>query len=191
MKKFFLVVVAIFIVLWLGGFIYFAQRINKYEIDNDTYTDAVIALTGGRHRIAEAVKILNQGKAKHLFISGVGRKISWEDIKNAQNLKIKNDADVTIGYKAKNTIGNAQETIDWVHKNKIDSIRLVTSNYHVERSLVEFGVKDKKLRIIPHPVFSEKVCKKWWRNWHTFLLIFEEYNKFLYVYFRSNVWEKN
>lgn len=177
--------------LWLGGFVVFAQRINSYKVDIDSYTDAVIALTGGRHRIAEAVKMLELGKAKRLFISGVGDGTSWSDIKDAQGLTVDDDMEIIIGYKAKNTIENAKETLDWVHKNKLKSIRLVTSHYHVERSLVEFSAKDKKLKIIPHPVYSEKVKKKWWKSWHTFLLIFEEYNKFLYVHIRCNVLRRN
>lgn len=185
MKKIVINVFCLLGVFWVIGFALFAERINAYEIDDETVADAVIALTGGRNRIAEAVKILEQGKAKHLFISGVGKKISWKDIKNTQNIKIDNDDNITIGYQAQNTIGNAEETINWLRSNKINSIRLVTSNYHVERSLAEFRLRDKNLKIIPHPVYSDKVNKKWWRSWHTFLLIFEEYNKFMCVYLRS------
>ena len=74
-----------------------------------------------------------------------------------------------------------------VKKNHIDSIRLVTSNYHVERSIVEFKSQNPELKIIPHPVYSENLQKKWWTSWQTSSLIFSEYNKFLYVYISSHL----
>lgn len=175
------------IILWLGGFVSFAQRINSYTTDNKTRTEAVIALTGGRHRIAEAIKLLNRGMADKLFISGVGHHISLDNIARRQNLNNLQRDKITIGQKALDTVGNAAETTDWLRQNHIRSIRLVTSNYHVERSVIEFRAKNPDLIIIPHPVYSERVSKKWWTTWHTFSLIFAEYNKFLYVYIRTKI----
>ncbi len=174
------------IAAWLGGFVVFARRINNYQTDTATHTEAVIALTGGRYRIAEAVNLLNQGKADKLFISGVSRKSSLDDIKKRQNLDIRDESGVSLGHNAKDTIGNAVETVAWLRNNHISSIRLVTSNYHVERSIAEFKSRAPELKIIPHPVYSDQVQKKWWKSWHTFSLIFSEYNKFLYVYIRCN-----
>ena len=177
---------ALLVIAWLCGFAAFANRINNYPLDDTTHTGAVIALTGGRYRIAEAVNILNQGKADKLFISGVSRKSSLDDIKKRQKLNINDESGVSLGHQARDTIGNARETVAWLQKNNISSIRLVTSNYHVERSIAEFKARDPNLKIIPHPVYSDKVEKKWWKSWHTFSLIFSEYNKFLFVYIRCN-----
>ncbi len=185
-KKFAALAGLLLIAAWFCGFAAFARRINNYPLDNSTHTEAVIALTGGRYRIAEAVKLLNQGKADKLFISGVSRKSSLADIKKRQKLNINDESGISLGYQARDTIGNARETVAWLQKNGITSIRLVTSNYHVERSIAEFKARDPNLKIIPHPVYSDKVEKKWWKSWHTFSLIFTEYNKFLFVYIRSN-----
>lgn len=187
MKKFALISGFLLISAWLGGFVLFAYRINHYQTDTATHTEAVIALTGGRNRIAEAVKLLNQGKADKLFISGVSPQSSLNAIKKRQNLEIKDESGISIGHVAQDTIGNAVETVEWLQKNNISSIRLVTSNYHVERSIAEFKSRAPELMIIPHPVYSDKVQKKWWKSWHTFSLIFAEYNKFLYVYIRSHI----
>ena len=186
MKKIVFIFTLILLTAWIGGFVYFAWRINHYRPDTSSHTEAIIALTGGRYRIAEAVKLYNKGLADKLFISGVSRKSSLNAIKKSQNIHINNEAGVIIGQRAKNTIGNAKETIDWLKQNQISSIRLVTSNYHVERSMAEFLARAPHLKIIPHPVYSDKVQKKWWTSWHTFSLIFAEYNKFLYVYIRCN-----
>ena len=175
---------------WLAGFTIFAHRINHYTIDTNTQTEAIIALTGGRYRIAEAVKLLNQGKAQKLFISGVSPNNSLEDIITKQNLHLNSTQKVSIGRQAQDTIGNAQATVTWLKKNNINSIRLVTSNYHVDRSLAEFREQAPNLKIIPHPVYSDKVAKKWWTSWHSFSLLFKEYNKFLYAYIRCNFFSR-
>lgn len=186
-KKLFFTAALVGVVLWLAGFAWFAQRINTYTPDTTTRTGAIIALTGGRHRIAEAIELLNKGMADRLFISGVGRHISLDNIARRQKLGDFPRHKITLGQKALDTVGNAAETTAWLRQNRINSIRLVTSNYHVERSIIEFRAQNPDLIIIPHPVYSERVSKKWWTTWHTFSLIFAEYNKFLYVYVRIKI----
>ena len=175
------------IIAWLAGFVWFAWRINPYRPDTATHTEAIIALTGGRHRIAEAIHLLDQGMADKLFISGVSKDVSLANIARRQKLKIRPQLDISRGREARDTIGNATETTRWLKENRIRSIRLVTSNYHVERSIVEFRAQNPNLLIIPHPVYSERVSKKWWTTWRTFSLIFTEYNKFIYVYLRTKL----
>ena len=186
MKKFLIIPGLLLMALWFGGFLVFAYRINHYPADEKTHTEAVVALTGGRYRIAEAVNLLNQGKADKLFISGVSQDSSLDEIKKKQNLEIEDESNVSLGHQAKDTFGNAKETVAWLKRNKITSIRLVTSNYHLDRSIAEFRAQAPNLQIIAHPVYSDKVKKKWWKSWDTFTLIFVENIDFLYVYVRCN-----
>ncbi len=187
MKKLLVSILIILIAVWLAGFLVFADIINSYSAAKDEPTEAIIALTGGRNRIAEAVRLLNQGKAEKLFISGVNKATDLKAIQERQDLEINTDREIALGTEATNTVENAIETKEWLEKNHIKSIRLVTSNYHIPRSIIEFKVHNPALKIIIHPVYSEKVDKKWWKSWHTFSLIFLEYNKFLYVYIFSNL----
>lgn len=187
MKKLLFYIILFLIALWLSGFVVFAHRINHYKADNTAHTEAIIALTGGRNRIAEAVKLLNEGKADRMFISGVGPRSTFSDIKHRQKLTVSTDRDIALGRKATNTVENAIETTEWLDRHHIRSIRLVTSNYHVPRSVTEFKTRNPGIKIVVHPVYSENVEKKWWTSWHTFSLIFSEYNKFLYVYIRSHL----
>lgn len=172
---------------WLSGLCFFAWKINHFDTAPTQKTDAVIALTGGRNRIAEAVRLLDQGLAKRLFISGVDKSISLENIQNTQHLDLTRKMKIDVGHNASNTIENAEETAEWIKQNKIKSIRLVTSNYHLARSLTEFRKRNPDLEIVPHPVYSEQIKKKWWTSWRTFSLIFKEYNKFLYVLIRNKI----
>lgn len=72
-------------------------------------------------------------------------------------------------------------------KNNIRSIRLVTSNYHMPRSMAEFRANNREVTILAHPVYSERVRKNWWRSWRSFVLIASEYNKFLYVWIKNRI----
>lgn len=186
MKKTYTLIFVLFL-LWFSGFIVFAWHINSFSPNFDQQTDAIIALTGGRNRIIEAVNLLEQGLAKRLFISGVGKDISLSDIQKQQRIATTRLQQIDIGHNASDTIGNALETKLWTTQNNITSIRLVTSNYHIARSMVEFKKHNPSLIIIPHPVYSERIEKKWWTSWQTFSLIFKEYNKFVCAYIKNNL----
>lgn len=173
--------IKIIIICWISGLIYFGYTINHYQIDTQTHTDAIVALTGGRNRISEAIRLLNHHSAEHLFISGVDKYTSIKNILNTNNLKTSLAHNITIGHNAANTVENATETKLWIEQNNITSIRLVTSNYHILRANLEFKIHTPETSIILHPVYSENIEKKWWTSWQTFSLICKEYNKFIYT----------
>ena len=167
--------------LWCLGLVFFVRQINSYA-PNEENTDAVVVLTGGRHRIEEGIALLNSGIGKKLFISGVSKRSSLADIEKKSKVKINDAQHIDLGYEATDTIGNAAEIKKWVEDNHIGSIRLVTSNYHLTRALEEISVYRLPIVIIAHPVYSEKVERKWWRSFATFKLLATEYNKFLYTF---------
>lgn len=149
--------------------------------------DAIIVLTGGNDRIAQGVKLLAKGKAEKLLISGVNRKSEFSDLLSVQGV---DDllavgaglADkISLGRKAVNTVGNAEEAKEWASKNNVKSIILVTANYHMPRALVEFRKLLPSTEIEPYPVFPKNFNKKNWMD-DKFVrdLIVREYNKYLY-----------
>jgi len=50
------------------------------------------------------------------------------------------------------THGNAQETASWVQRHHYSSLIIVTADYHMPRSLVEFGSEMPGVKLIPYPV---------------------------------------
>ena len=170
---------------WAVGFILFSSIINKYSVDEYTKTDAVVVLTGGRNRIAESIRLLNNNLADKLFISGVSKNVSIKDIESKAKIHIDNPDKVELGYKARDTIGNAAEVKEWIENNNITSVRLVTSNYHLPRSMVELNALNIPLEILPHPVYSANISKNWLKSWGTFKFVAAEYNKFLFAYVRT------
>lgn len=185
----FLIVSSIFLP-WLCGLIWFGQKINSYAVNNGEHTDAIVVLTGGRNRIAVAVQLLNRNMADHLFISGVEKHTNINDIADKLGFAIDNREKIELGYQARSTIENAQEIKDWIKRNNINSIRLITSNYHTPRSLAELEAYHLPLNIIPSPVYSDRVAQHWWQSWGTFKLIIGEYNKYLVVLLRNFITSK-
>ncbi len=183
MRKLFIIAVLFLLSVWFAGFLWFNHQINSYENTAGIKTDAIVALTGGRNRISKAVALLNDGAAEKLFISGVSKQTSLTQIEQLNDLRIRQKQKVQTGSEAKDTIGNAIEADEWIKKNNVRSIRLVTSNYHLPRSILEFRHRSPEVSIVPSPVYSDKVQTKWWKNPGSFRLIATEYNKFLYVYF--------
>lgn len=182
-----LTAVIFMLLCWLGGLMVFDYKINHLPVDTQTKTDAIVVLTGGRHRLAEAMSLLNQGVSERLFISGVQKDISIGELEKRNDIKLNSAGKITLDKIASNTFENARETNFWIEKENIKSIRLVTSNYHMFRSLVEFRRRNKDVKIVLHPVFSEKVATSWWKSLYSFYFLAQEYNKFLAASVRAAV----
>lgn len=180
---FFLLLITGFAVLasWSIGLIRFADAIPDEVSDSATTTDAIVVLTGGSERVATGLQLLAAGKAQRALISGVHPGVAVTELlrvagASPQPIGTRVDA----GYGARDTAGNAAETAGWMHARGYRSLRLVTGNYHMPRSLFEFRCMLPDARVIPHPVFPSVVHKgAWWTRPGTAALIIGEYNKYL------------
>ncbi len=170
------------LILWLCGLIWYAEDIPRAVDDAGTNTDAVIVLTGGSGRLDVGFRLLAEGRAKKLFISGVAREVNAEEL---MRLYGHGPAGafrccVVVGHNAGDTAGNARETAQWMAEEGFSSLRLVTASYHMRRSLLEFRRAMPQVAMIPHPVFPEGFrAGDWWRWPGTLNLLISEYTKFL------------
>jgi uncharacterized SAM-binding protein YcdF (DUF218 family) len=181
--------------LWLIGLLGFIAIIPGpgSKIDSGSPTDAIIVLTGGGDRLAEGFRLLDRGLSKRLLISGVATGVTLEQLIDRlgdQRGTVPGAAElaccVTLGYEAGNTVGNADESAEWVRQNGAKSIRLVTANYHMLRSLLEFRRKVPGLAVVPNPVFPAEVRDPhWFVKPRTLLLLVNEYHKYLVALGRS------
>jgi uncharacterized SAM-binding protein YcdF (DUF218 family) len=168
------------------GFLGFVYSLNRFERAPETRADGIVALTGGAQRIGEAIDLLAQGYAKRLLISGVNEKTSREQISNLNpGQRRLFDCCVDLDYRARNTIGNAIETRRWAEQNGFDAIIVVTSNYHMPRTLVELDHALPNLQKIPYPVAATIDPHDWWHTPAVARVIFTEYLKFLAVWVRT------
>ena len=171
---------------WIIGFIIFSVVAISMKYHPLEDAEAIVALTGGSDRIKEAIRLLQEGKAPFLFISGVNESVTGYHL--LKEISPEWQEKIELGYQAKTTLMNALETAEWVGKKNINSIILVTSFYHIPRSLLEIKTVLPDLKIIPFAVFPKSFGEdtNWIHTRYAWQLLLE-YHKFLVVYFLPGV----
>ncbi|WP_128564797.1 YdcF family protein [Methylobacterium crusticola] len=170
------------------GFLAFVGCLARAERMPLGPSDGIVALTGGAQRIEDAIDLLAAGYGRRLLITGVNERTSRDEIARlnpGQQHLI--SCCVDLDYRARNTIGNAIETRRWMRENGFRSVAVVTSNYHMPRTLIEL---DHALagghRVQPHPVVSDGFDPgQWWRHPSSARLLASEYVKFLVAWLRT------
>ncbi len=142
-------------------------------------TDAIIVLTGGKNRIESGLQIFSQKAARHLFVTGVNEQVTRDDILSRYKGTLP-DCCITLGYKANSTAENAAETRDWIKGTGYKTVRLVTSNYHMPRALLEFRHALPGVTIIPNPVTQPGIMPKHEYFWRLLVI---EYHKTIFRFF--------
>ena len=169
--------------LWIAGLHAFTLEImNAPKPPSDRQADAVIVLTGGSNRLEKGFRLLETGHGKKLFISGVYQGIDVRELlaRTRRENKREMDCCVILGFAADNTVGNAQESVQWMRAEGYKSAYLVTSDYHMKRALLEFSRVSDGLEIIPHPVSPRGVdMKNWWRDTDFRDVLVREYSKYV------------
>lgn len=171
------------LMLWIIGFVVFCLYALSFKYSPQERSDAIVVLTGGNNRIKTAVELMQEQKASYLLISGVNKQVSEKKL--LKNVPLELHPRITLGYNAENTQGNAQEINDWIKGKHIHSIILVTSFYHMPRSILEMTQANALLQIMPWPVFPKSFNNSvdWIKTRYAWLL-FIEYHKFLFVHLK-------
>jgi uncharacterized SAM-binding protein YcdF (DUF218 family) len=170
--------------LWAVALCMFIQAIPAGSPSPTTHTDAIIVLTGGSLRVPYGLKLLEEGKADALLISGVGKDVSLQELLKEQlddatrAALLAREASIKLDYRADNTRNNARETARFIRKHDFDSVRLVTANYHMQRSLLELQHALPGVDIIADAVYPEAFRRNlWWRDATTRRLVLAEFHK--------------
>lgn len=176
------------IVLGLG-YVRFASGIVGHEPGGAPRTDAIVVVTGGSQRVGDAIGLLGAERGSRLLISGVNEKTGREELaKLNPSARELLGCCVDLDYRARNTIGNAIEARRWQRKHDFDSLLVVTSNYHMPRTIAEFTHAMPGVRLVPHPVVTDQIdTGGWWNSWSTIRVLMPEYAKYLAARLRSLV----
>ncbi|WP_052699967.1 YdcF family protein [Martelella endophytica] len=136
-----------------GGFVWFAINALTARPPAIYETDAIVVLTGGSRRIEAALSLLAEGAGERLLISGVNPSTTAESIRKTVDGDVALfECCVDIGYEALDTYGNAVETSKWIAENDYRRVLVVTSAYHLPRSLFELRHIDPGTIFVGYPV---------------------------------------
>jgi len=163
------------------GFVLFASVVTRLPADNNPHADGIVVLTGEGRRIAEGARLLDEGRAERMLISGVYRRTGKKALLEISGLpEDKFDCCVDIDYVALDTTGNAHETRTWAQRHGYDSLIVVTASYHMPRSLAELSLAMPNTELIPHPVVPGNFPpSRWWLHASVTRTLISEYLKFL------------
>ena len=168
------------LLLWLGGCIWFLRAVQEAAADVGA-ADAIVVLTGGTERVETGFRLLEEGAAPRLFVSGVHPDSRLADLARGAGVDpTKLTGRVELGHAAASTRGNAVEIAAWAKQRNVASIRLVTAGYHMPRARTELRRAMPGLQVQAHPVTPARLRADgaFWRprNWG---LLLGEYMKFL------------
>jgi uncharacterized SAM-binding protein YcdF (DUF218 family) len=184
-----LAVAFVLIVAFGAGFAWFVWKLPATEVSLDRNADGIVVMTGGASRISDAIELLSNGHGKRLLISGVHRDTSAAEIARInpryQGLVA---CCVDLDHSAINTVGNATETRRWAHDRGFSSLIVVTSAYHMPRTMAELATQMPGVALVPFPVVTEKLRNEpWWASAPTARLVLSEYAKFVVAQLRMRI----
>ena len=182
--KYFFKLLFFLALLWCAGLLWFITLIPTQPAHDKTNTDAIVALTGGSLRLERGFQLLAEGRAQKMFISGVENGVTLASLLKSKEYRTFAAhipaGSVSLGYKARSTVGNAEETAQWMAREHVRSIRLVTGSYHIPRSILELHEVAPDVVILPEPVFPGHFDHNAWWQWEgSIRLVISEYHKYV------------
>ncbi len=157
------------VIFWLLGFVLFSVALPQ-PVDEGK-TDAVVVPTGSGGRIARGLEILRRSQARKMLVTGVDPEVKPREFAAQFGVEPQlMQCCVTLGAEAADTRGNALEAADWVKREKLRSLRLVTSDWHMRRAALELR------RELPDDI---ELIKDAVATQPTLRTLFLEYNKLL------------
>ena len=181
LKLKFITIILIFLLLYLLSLVVFISGINfKSKLSKDI--EAIVILTGSKARLDEGFKLIEGNSNILMLITGVGDGVKYSDLVQSNKLNL---ANISLGFKAKNTFQNALETSEWVKENNIKNYILLTDNWHMQRALLFFKSVMPDLSIFPLALETINLnINNLLFNPKIFITIFIEHLKYIISHFQ-------
>lgn len=163
------------------GFILFANWSTRSLPVHIKSADGIVVLTGADRRIEEGLRLLREGLGRRMLISGVNPRTSPDDVLRiaaaGQHVR---PCCVDFGYLAHDTVGNAEETRDWATRHNFTRLIVVTSSYHMPRSLSEIARLLPDAELVAYPVVPRFLDSGgWWLRMSATRVLVAEYLKLI------------
>lgn len=157
------------IVVYGAGFGLFAATLPGPA--DATATDGIIVPTGAAGRIDRGLELLRGHAAQRMLVTGVAPGVTGATLARQYGVPAALFACcVDLGREAVDTHSNAGEAVGWIHRHHYQSVRLVTSNWHLWRARLELThALGGGVAVIGDPVPGSPRT----------MVLFTEYNKLL------------
>jgi uncharacterized SAM-binding protein YcdF (DUF218 family) len=175
-KGFFSLVVllALILAVLFVDFVYKTFSVSQ----RDVKTDAVVVLAGGKGRIEEGIRLYREGRGERLFLIGVDPAVRKTDLYREIPGE-RSGEEVYLEKVSRNTLENAILARQMLLQYNVRSMLLITSRYHMKRSLLLFrNVFPKDIAIYPYPVTVSAAGDGWWVHGGSIRLLFSEFYKY-------------
>lgn len=159
-------------VIWGLGFGLYMTQIPKEEaMKSLPSADAVTVLTGDSKRLERGLDLLAGEKGKRLLVSGVHPQVRAAELAALTGYQMTLfTCCVDLGREAANTTGNAREIKQWRQANKYQTLLVVTSDYHMPRTLLWLKKIDPEGSYIPVPAVSGAPLVYFVREYNKYLI---------------------
>ena len=160
---------AVLLIAWMIGFVWFAAALPQPA--GDVRTDAIIVPTGGPGRIQRGVEVLSAEQARAMLVTGVSTQVRASEFAAEFDVPMQlMECCVTLGFDAIDTRGNARETSRWVEENGHETLRLVTTDWHMRRAASELErTLPEGVRVVRDAVRSEPSLGTLFLEYHKLL----------------------
>lgn len=165
--------------LWLLGFTLFSYDARQKRRPPAS-AGAIVVLTGGADRLGMALRLLQEGTAPLLMVSGVPAHVELPDLVRMSEPRFPLElwsARITLGHAASSTVGNAAEIGPWARERGVRSLIVVTAGYHMRRALIEIHRALPDAVLYPVPV--QPPALRGPSDFNTLALLSNEYDKWI------------
>lgn len=165
----------------------YADSVTTPQAPLEGKADGIVVLTGGENRLHSATRLLNEGKAGQMLITGVNTILTQDSLKKVLDIdEGLFNCCVELDWSAHDTVGNALATQKWARDIKAKKLIVVTGALHMPRALKELGHAVDGVELIAAPV-NVPSDKNWWRDYSHLKDMLREYSKLSFVSLRDHV----
>ena len=157
-----------------------SYQTNKFVPNN---TGMIVVLAGSSGRINTAYELMKERQIPVLFIAGVYKAVSFDDLAREFKLDYNYKERIKIDNVSRTTLENARVTQQFAEENNVKTIGLVTSVYHIKRAEFIFNkvFEDQGTMIVPYTANTTKLEPgSLWTDYKTFINFLDEYVKYQY-----------
>ncbi len=167
-------------VAWMAGFGWFVDDALQPATPPPP-ADGIVVLTGGADRVGTALRLLADGRARLLLVSGVAPETTLASLAERAGfapgpLPGTLAERITLGRLATTTVGNAAEAAAWARRFDMHALIVVTASYHMRRAMIEIGRALPGVRLVACPVLPAALREG---GPHIIRLLAGEYTKWL------------